>query len=347
LGAIFLDTVLANSEVLERIELPAAVLELLRERWCEHHGAGSETSPEGQPTDGFLAFVQLVDGICTRYRFGVTPEKTATEKERTAFAGSLRLDDLLLARECAEGRPEAWERFMTLYRVTLYQAAYGIARSDSAGRELADSLYADLFGLREKDGERQSPLMHYHGRGSLAGWLRSVLAQRFVDKYRAGKREVPLEEEAEFADASANASNETLPTRTLSLLERTVQAEIQALKADERFLLSTYYLDGRTLKQIAGVLGVHESTVSRAVTKLGEQMRKRVSKRLMGTGLSRRQVEEMLAVDVRDLEIPLKKILQGEGAGAFKDQEDQDFTAEGMVAGRGAEEIMKGGEADV
>jgi hypothetical protein len=88
------------------------------------------------------------------------------------------------------------------------------------------------------------------------------------------------------------------------------------------------------------------------VTKLGEQMRKRVSKRLIGTGLSRRQVEEMLTVDVRDLEIPLKKILQGDGAGAFKDQEGQNLAAEdlaagGMVAGRRAEEIMKGGEADV
>ena len=283
--------------------------------------------------------MQLVDGICARYKFGIPTEKAASPKEQAAFIAALRLDDLLLARECAEGRPEAWERFMTLYRVTLYQAAYGIAHSESVGRELADSLYADLFGLKEKEGQRQSPLSHYHGRGSLAGWLRSVLAQRFIDGYRATRREEPLEEQTEFAAASPAES--ALPARTLTLLESAVQAEIQALKPEERFLLSTYYLDGRTLKQIASVLGVHESTVSRSVTKLGEQLRKRVSKRLRNTGLSQQQVLEMLEIDVRDLQIPLKKILQGEPSPAFKDQEKQR-----LVVGQPTDEIMKGGEAN-
>ncbi len=283
--------------------------------------------------------MQLVNGICTRYKFGLPAEKIATPKEQAAFIGSLRLDDLLLARECAEGRPEAWERFMTLYRVTLYQAAYGIARSDSAGRELADSLYADLFGLKEKEGQRQSPLSHYHGRGSLAGWLRSVLAQRFVDGYRATRREEPLEEQTGFAAVSP--VEPALPARNLTLLETAVKAEIQALKPEERFLLSTYYLDGRTLKQIATVLGVHESTVSRSVARLGGQLRKRVSQRLKNTGLSQQQVLEMLEVDVRDLQIPLKKILQGEPSSAFKIQESEKFIVEQQ-----ADEIMKGGEAN-
>jgi hypothetical protein len=89
------------------------------------------------------------------------------------------------------------------------------------------------------------------------------------------------------------------------------------------------------------VLGVHESTVSRSVTKLGEKLRKLVSKRLMNTGLSRQQVLEMLEVDVRDLQIPLKKILQGEPSCAFKEQEQ-----ERLVVAQKSEEILKGGEAN-
>lgn len=164
--------------------MPTASLELLRERWCALHGADSDINPEGQPTDGFLAFVQIVDGICARYKFGAAAEKMVTAKEQAAFIGSLRLDDLLLARECAEGRPEAWERFMTLYRVTLYQAAYGITRSDSVGRELADSLYAELFGLNEKEGQQSRAAL----RRTIRAPCRATSAIRKVSPPRRPRR---------------------------------------------------------------------------------------------------------------------------------------------------------------
>ena len=48
-------------------------------------------------------------------------------------------------------------------------------RDLGTGRELADSLYADLFGLDTRDGERRSLFRYYHGRAKLTTWLRSVL----------------------------------------------------------------------------------------------------------------------------------------------------------------------------
>jgi RNA polymerase sigma-70 factor (ECF subfamily) len=273
-----------------------------------------------------------VAGIAEKSKYGGAGE---SDKERLKFLAAMKLDDLLLARECAEGRAEAWERFMLLYRETLYSAAYGITRSEERGRELADSLYAELFGLKEKDGERQSPLRYYHGRGSLAGWLRSVLAQRFVDGYRATKREVAIEEGEEFADVR-EAEPDELTGAATSQLGRAVETEIAALDAEERFLLASYYIDGRTLKQIAGLMGVHESTVSRQVTKLAEQLKRRVGKRLQKEGLSKRQMEEMMEVDVRDLQIPIKKILQGEPREAYIEQ----------GGSAQASEIAKGGGAD-
>lgn len=327
---------LANSERLEQLGLPAGALELLAKSWCAAHGAGTELEPDLQPTDGFLRFAADVVAIAGRFRFGAAEHLPATEKQKLAFLSAMKLDDLLLARECAEGRAEAWERFMLLYRETLYSAAYGITRSEERGRELADSLYAELFGLKEKDGERQSPLRYYHGRGSLAGWLRSVMAQRYVDGYRATKREVAIEEGEEFADARGFDASEERASAGGGQLEHAIEAEMAALDAEQRFLLASYFIDGRTLKQVAGLLGVHESTVSRQVTKLAEQLKRRVGKRLQKEGLSQRQVEEMMEVDVRDLEIPLKKILQGEPRAAYREQ--------GGSAQAG--EIAKGGGAD-
>src|SRR5262250_1648504 len=98
---------------------------------------------------------------------------------------------------CAAGHEHAWEVFMVRFRGKLYDVARQITREDSAGRELADSVYADLYGTKTRDGERVSKLNSYGGRGSLDGWLRTVLAQEYVNRYRRQRRLVSLDEESE------------------------------------------------------------------------------------------------------------------------------------------------------
>src|SRR5258707_5476259 len=120
----------------------------------------------------------------------------ANESEARAFFLTLRLEELALARACAAGHEFAWELFLTRFREKLYQAALRIAREDSAARELADTLYADLYGTNLRDGQRVSKLASYTGRGSLEGWLRTVLSQEFVNRYRRTKRLVSLDEES-------------------------------------------------------------------------------------------------------------------------------------------------------
>ena len=91
------------------------------------------------------------------------------------------------------------------------------------------------------------------------GWLRTTLAQRHVDHYRRRRREEPLDD----VDAAAHESEILRPRAELTQLENAVVAALGGIEVDERFLLASYYLDGRTLAQIAGVLRVHEATVSR------------------------------------------------------------------------------------
>src|SRR5205814_8436584 len=129
----------------------------------------------------------------------------SSDRARDFFA-ALRLDELVLARACAAGNNAAWDEFLLRYREKLYSMAHHIAREDSTARALADSLYADLFGTSMRDGRRVCKLDSYTGRGSLEGWLRTVLAQEFINRYRVQKRLVSLEEqEEEGAQFSAPA----------------------------------------------------------------------------------------------------------------------------------------------
>jgi len=253
-------------------------------------------------------FHVIVAEIAARY----VPQ--APPSEVRAFCASLRVEELALARACANGHEKAWEKFMVRYRAKLYEAAGYIAKESSAARELADSLYADLYGTTTREGARVSKLASFTGRGSLEGWLRTVLAQEYVNRYRRQRRLVSLEEESESGMQFAAAEAE--PTTPVDQrLGAAVDRAIGSLSPEDRFVLASYYLDERTLADIGRTLAVHESTISRKLDKLAKSLRKQILTALRDSGMSRRQAEEALDVDVRDLGLNLRNRLAQENAG--------------------------------
>jgi RNA polymerase sigma-70 factor (ECF subfamily) len=229
------------------------------------------------------------------------------------FLASLRLEELVLARACASGDDRAWEVFLTRYRATLYETAYKIASEESAARSLADSLYAELYGVDSKGQQRTSKLLYYQGRGSLQGWLRTVIAQEYVNRYRSARRETSLD-----AALEDGAQFETpVPEQPVldPRVEAAVGAELASLDAEDRFLLTAYYLDHRTLAEIAKLQGVHESTISRRLDRTTVGVRKRIRTRMIQLGMSPRQAEEAMdAVDVRDLGVQVSETLRQESS---------------------------------
>ncbi|MGH9495014.1 MAG: sigma-70 family RNA polymerase sigma factor [Candidatus Sulfotelmatobacter sp.] len=234
-----------------------------------------------------------------------------SESDLRTFFLSLRVDELALARACAAGSNSAWEVFLTRFREKLYLSALRIAREDSAARELADGLYADLYGTNTRGGERVSKLNSYSGRGSLEGWLRTVLAQEYINRYRRTKRLVSLEEESEEGVQFQAPDPDPVPVADNRLAEATDEV-LAFLSGDDRLLLSAYYLDGRTLAEIARMVGVHESTISRKLDKLAKSLRKQIISALGTRGMSRRQAEEALDTDVRDLQVDIRRNLAQE-----------------------------------
>ena len=252
-------------------------------------------------------FAEVLYGVSAKHL------KDGADQHKTEFFASLRIEDLALARACAAGNERAWGVFMARFREKLYDVAAFITKESSSARELADSVYADLYGTKNREGERISKLASYSGRGSLDGWLRTVLAQEFVNTYRKQRRLVSLDEESEegvqFPAASAHA---TMPID--SRLERATDEALRSLATEDRFVLASYFLDDRTLAQIARALSVHESTISRRIEKLTKLIRKQILRNLVAEGMSRRQAEEALTADVRDLAVDIRASLAQDSA---------------------------------
>jgi len=251
-------------------------------------------------------FALILEQIAAKY----LPTEDGRSAEAAEFCRTLRLQDLALARACAAGSEPAWNTFLIRYRESLRRSALAIAREESAAHELADSVYAELYGLEGPEGRRASKLAYYDGRGSLEGWLRSVLAHEFTDRLRRERRLVSLEEQVEAGhDFRAPAAEPaSIPDERL---ESATDEALAAISAEERLLLASYYLDGRTLAEIGALLGVHESTVSRRLDRTARVVTKNIIKGLQRRGLSREQAREALEVDVRDLTIDVRRHLGG------------------------------------
>jgi RNA polymerase sigma factor (sigma-70 family) len=226
--------------------------------------------------------------------WGLAPEAFATALDASvghAFAGrtvpqadidryvlSLHLEDLALAAACAAGLDRAWDHFVREFRPVLYRAADAIDRTGSA-RELADSLYGELYGLDRGNGVRASLFRYFHGRSSLATWLRTVLAQRLVDERRRTRRLDPLPADDPAAPPAPVVDRPDRP-RLAAVLQRALVAAIATLAAKDRWRLACYYTHDLTLAAIGRLLGEHEATVSRQLARTRRILKDDVERRL-------------------------------------------------------------------
>jgi RNA polymerase sigma-70 factor (ECF subfamily) len=218
-------------------------------------------------------------------RFGGAP---AAPGEVEKYLKSLHLADLALACACSEGIEEAWEFFVTHFRRELRGAARAILRAAGSGdearaEELADSLYAELYGLPSARGERRKSLFEYfHGRSKLSTWLRAVLAQRHVDLLRINQRTVSLDAGDEALRRAPvppviPAPGDPDRERYIARIDEALSAALAALAPRERMLLACYYVDQLTLAEIGRITGEHESTISRQLDRLRRNLGERVT----------------------------------------------------------------------
>jgi len=216
----------------------------------------------------------------------------ANTAEIEAYLKSLHLEDLALACACSDGVEAAWEFFIAHFRQELRAAAHAILRATGTGdearaEELADSLYAELYGIGPTgSGRRKSLFEYFHGRSKLSTWLRAVLAQRHVDLLRTSRRTISLDEEEnepprESAQLTDPAPADPDREKYLARLDDALSAALAGLAPRERMLLVCYYVDRLTLTEIGRTLGEHESTVSRQMDRTRRELREIVTQTLL------------------------------------------------------------------
>jgi RNA polymerase sigma-70 factor (ECF subfamily) len=209
------------------------------------------------------------------------------------FVDGLHADDLCLVIACERGDGPAWAELFEGYGTTVRSAARAASSNEDAAEDLAQSIWAELHGLKTRaDGQPAGKLGYYSGAGSLGGWLRAVVGQLAIDRHRREARLVQPEEDADLdrlahdiepasesfgGPHSSPSPEEALASKLATAdVERALAQAVSTLDSEDRLLMKLYYFDGLRLREAGAVLGVHEATASRRLTRIHREVRERV-----------------------------------------------------------------------
>ena len=265
-----------------------------------------------------------VESAIEKYLF--KDNSAAERREIGAFVDELRADDLCLILACERGDEKAWEDLVANFDSTVKSAARKISPNAEDAEDLASSIWAELYGLRQDaDGNKKRKLAYYSGRGSLAGWLRAVVSQLAIDQYRKQSKFVQIEETREFENLAEESSNNTgnsavlhhnespeellSEKRTSDDVASALQTSIAGLEPEDRLILKLYYFDDLKLKDIAATFGFHEATASRKLVRVQSEIRKSVERELKKThGWNDSEVKRYLSETAAKLGLSLEKM---------------------------------------
>jgi RNA polymerase sigma-70 factor len=212
----------------------------------------------------YECFKQSLEKNVKKYLFSNHPVDV-TINEVKDFLHEIQANDLFMAIACANGSERAWWEFDQQHRAYLERVARHLASSDANAQDVVDTVYVELYGTRVIDGERVSKFATYSGRGSLRGWLRTVIWHSLVDLHRTSHDEVSLDEmtenvgegytHASFAEPSLGGESEMLDHLTRERYRKATLAAIEnafaGLDDHEKLLLLYYHVENLKLREIA------------------------------------------------------------------------------------------------
>ena len=160
--------------------------------------------------------------------------------------------DALLAADLRAGRTSALGELYDLYA----SAALGTALRVVSDREEAEDVVHDAFVAVWRKIDRFDP-----ERGSLRGWLMTIVRNRAIDRVRARRSTLDLD----TADERSLLRTGPNPTWEAAL-ERTSASEVRAaiavLPDEQRQAIELAYFEGYTYKEVAALTGVPAGTAA-------------------------------------------------------------------------------------
>lgn len=167
-----------------------------------------------------------------------------------------------LVNECRRGSRKAQFRLYELYSKAMFNTAYRITGNREEAEDMLQEAFTDCF----------RNIGSYRTESTFGAWLKTIVVNRCISRIR--KRETQL---VYIDDYSRHETGEEEPPETTWPDHAVIARAVERLPDGYRVVLSLYLLEGYDHTEIAGILGISESTSKTQYLRAKDKLKKILS----------------------------------------------------------------------
>jgi RNA polymerase sigma factor (sigma-70 family) len=176
----------------------------------------------------------------------------------------LNIHEELISR-CRMGDQGAHFRLYKLYSKAMYNIGYRITGNEEDAEDVLQEAFVNAFKNLES----------YRGDATFGSWLKRIVVNKAINLIKKRKENI-IAQEDEFDIPAEEAETDYMPELSVESVKRC----IEILPTGYRSVLSLYLLEGYDHEEIAGIMGITQSTsksqLNRAKSKLKELLTKKI-----------------------------------------------------------------------
>ena len=160
----------------------------------------------------------------------------------------MKKDEAHIIKEILNGKTEHYEYFLDRYGQQVFVLVDRIVSCPEDAEELTQDVFLKAF----------QQLSSFKAESSFSTWIYRIATNVAISAVRKRKEEAIRLDDSVFANLSDTQVDEALEDDSEEQLQR-LQRAMEQLEADERALVTLYYMEEKTLAEVAFIVGLTEA----------------------------------------------------------------------------------------
>lgn len=162
----------------------------------------------------------------------------------------MKKEEAHIIKEILSGKTEHYEYFLDCYGQQVFVLVDRIVSCQEEAEELTQDVFIKAF----------QQLSSFKAESSFSTWIYRIATNTALSAIRKRKNEVIRLDDSVFANLSDTQVDEALEDDSEEQLQR-LQRAMEQLEADERALITLYYMEEKSLAEVAFIVGLTEANV--------------------------------------------------------------------------------------
>ena len=162
----------------------------------------------------------------------------------------MKKEEAHIIKEILSGKTEHYEYFLDCYSQQVFVLVGRIVSCQEEAEELTQDVFLKAF----------QQLSSFKAESSFSTWIYRIATNTALSAIRKRKNEVIRLDDSVFANLSDTQVDEALEDDSEEQLQR-LQRSMEQLEADERALITLYYMEEKPLAEVAFIMGLTEANV--------------------------------------------------------------------------------------